>query len=97
MSATTAGNDLARLLLGAAASYTEDKGGHTSSADRPIRLAQVDPAYTGIGMPGVIFDGETVMGAKTYPYLGARPEAGDRVALAPVGRSYLILGVVQTS
>lgn len=66
----------------------------TSSATRPIRLATVDPAYEGLPtLPRVTFDGETTLSGKRYALLqGYVPAAGDRVALAPVGTTYVILG-----
>jgi hypothetical protein len=65
-----------------------------SSADRPVRLAVVDPAYT-TGWPRVTFEGETTLSGKQYPHLDSyTPAAGDRVVLVPVGTTYLVIGRV---
>lgn len=88
----TAGTDMARALLDAVVDDAEQPNTPPSSADRPIKLAIVDPAYSGVGLPKVTFEGETTMTVKGYPYLEATPVAGSRVALAPIGRGYVILG-----
>lgn len=79
----------------------------TSSADRPIRLAKVDPGYLPlVGWPGaapptrVTFEGETTLSTKAYPIAnGFVPSAGQRVWLLPLGNGYLVAGAVngQTS
>lgn len=86
------GPDLARAFLDAVAEDGDTPNVAPPSSDRPIRLAVVDPAYTGVGNPKVTFEGEATMTVKAYPYLEAPPVAGSRVALAPVGRGYVILG-----
>lgn len=64
------------------------------------RLATIDPAYTvgnlaDITLPKVTFDGETTMSTKRYPVIdGYIPAPSARVLLAPVGRTYVILGAV---
>lgn len=64
------------------------------SADKPIKLAVVDPAYT-TGLPKVTFEGESTMSAKGYAFAQSyTPTAGDRVFLLPVGTTYLIAGAV---
>lgn len=67
-----------------------------------IKLATIDPAYTGytgypdIPLPKVTFDGETTLSTKQYTVLGDYiPVAGDRVLMVPVGRTYVIVGVVR--
>lgn len=85
------GSDLARVFLDSIDSYGDDTNTTPPSQDRPVKLAIVDPAYTGVGRPRVQFEGETTIGSRTYVAL-ARVVAGDRVALLPVGRSYVILG-----
>lgn len=69
------------------------------SADKPYLLATIDPAFTiGSGNPKVTFDGETTMSGKTYAYISSYyPIPGDRVVLAPLGTSYVILGSVAGS
>lgn len=67
----------------------------TTSADRPIRLATVDPDYTGTGAPKVTFDGESTLSSKLYAFVDSyRPAASDRVVLIPVGTTYLIAGKI---
>jgi len=65
-----------------------------TSADRVTRLGTIDSAYDGTGLPLVLFDGETLMGVKGYPWIGRKPSADDRVVLTPVGTSYVIAGSV---
>lgn len=58
------------------------------------RLGKVDPAYSS-GRPKVVFDGETTASGKQYPYLASyTPAAGDRVLLAAVAGSYVVLGKI---
>lgn len=59
-----------------------------------FRLGKIDPAYSS-GRPKIIFDGETTASEKQYPRLASyTPVAGDRVLLAKVAGSYVILGKV---
>lgn len=79
-------------FLDAVSGYTRAQS--QSSADRPVRLAVVDPAYAGHpALPKVTFEGETVMGARTYAY-SYPVAAGDRVAMLPIGTTYIIIGRV---
>lgn len=56
------------------------------------RTGTIDSGYT-TGRPRVLFDGESTLGQKTYPYLASyTPAAGNRVLLVPVGRGYVIAG-----
>lgn len=85
----------ARALLASVAGFTAPVVGPTSdagSSNLPVRLATVDAAYT-TGSPKVLFDGETVMGARTYVSL-TPVVAGQRVAMLPVGHSYVIAGAL---
>lgn len=74
----------------------------TSSADRPIRLAAIDPAYDPfVDWPGpppaarVTFEGEDAVSGKAYTVAqGFIPRAGQRVWMVPIGNSYLISGAV---
>lgn len=76
------------------------RGQSRSSADRPILIGTVDPAYdpwaTYPDPPPaarVTFDGETVLSGKAYAYAnGYIPYAGTRVVLVPIGNTYLITG-----
>ena len=62
--------------------------------DKPFRLAIVENGYTE-GKPRVIFDGETKPTAKRYPYLESyTPFANDRILMAYVSGSYIILGKI---
>lgn len=73
-------------------------GRKESSADKPYLIAVVDPAYNGVGDPKVTFEGETTMSGKTYPYISTiYPRPSDRVILAPVGTSYVIIGSLGTA
>jgi hypothetical protein len=64
------------------------------STDKPFSLATIDPAYT-TGLPKLIFDGDTVPSAKGYSFVnGYNPSAGDRVVLANMGNTHVILGGV---
>lgn len=49
--------------------------------EKIIQFARVDPNYSG-GRPRLIFDGETAVSGKAYPYLSSyTPQANDRVML----------------
>lgn len=90
MSVTTSG------LLGDIAAFVAATA-EPSSADKPVRLATVDPAYAS-GWPKVTFDGESTLSGKTYPHIDSySPAKGDRVVLVPVGTSYLIIGAVSST
>lgn len=90
-------------FLDAVAGYV--RAGSESSADRPIRLATVDPAYSAWdnypdapSPPRVTFDGEGTLSTKAYPYAnGLIPWAGMRVYMVPIGNTWLIAGQVGAS
>jgi hypothetical protein len=90
-------------FLQSVAGYNQNQ--RTSSADQPIRLATIDPAFTNFQnypdlppLPKVIFDGETVASGKRYPYVaGYVPSAGQRVWMVPIGTTYLICGPVEAT
>ena len=74
-----------------------------NSADRPIRIAKIDPAYdpflghypNATDPARVIFEGETTVSGKAYPVAsGYVPQAGARVYMVPIGNSWLIAGAV---
>lgn len=49
--------------------------------EKIVQFARVDPDYTS-GRPRLIFDGETAVSGKAYPYLSSyTPQANDRVML----------------
>jgi len=82
-------------FLEAISGYVED--GRTSSADRPFRIATIDPAYDStafpLTLPQVTFDGESALTAKRYQCLSPyHPKKADRVLMAPAGHTYVILG-----
>ena len=67
---------------------------NTGAAYKANRLARIDPDYSS-GYPQIIFEGETELTAKGYPYAAHyMPTADDRVFVMPVGTSYFILGSV---
>lgn len=76
-------------LLQSIAGFTRSQD--SGSASRPIKLGTINPAHTS-GLPRVTFDGEATLSGKGYPYASSyTPTAGDRVALLPVGNTYLII------
>ena len=74
-----------------------------SAADRPMKIATIDPAYDPFAaypavpvLPKVTFDGEGTLSGKRYPYVaGYLPAPGDRVWMVPIGSTYLIAGAVE--
>lgn len=59
-----------------------------------LRFATIDPAHAA-GRPRLIFDGETVAGDRQYPYLATyTPAAGDRVLVALVNNSGVVIGKI---
>lgn len=59
-----------------------------------FKLGRIDTDYTS-GKPRVQFDGEYEPSIKQYPYLSSyTPAASDRVLLAVVSGTYVILGKV---
>jgi hypothetical protein len=65
-----------------------------NTKEKAFSLGKIDPAYTS-GRPKVIFDGDTVPSTKTYPYLSSyTPQANDRVLIANVGGSHVIIGKI---
>ncbi|MFE7461678.1 hypothetical protein ACWFMI_23480 [Nocardiopsis terrae] len=85
-------------FLAATAGY-ERATRRRTSADRPNRLALIDPSYNpdryGDGQnPQVVFDGEAEPTRRRWPVVGAYwPHPGDRVVMMPIGRGdWVILG-----
>jgi hypothetical protein len=83
-------------FLDAVAGYAAERN-MQGSADRPIKLATVDPAYVASSypatLPKVTFDGEGTLTGKRYPVLsGYLPRASDRVVMLPCGNTYVVLG-----
>lgn len=57
-----------------------------------FRFGSISSIYA-TGDPAIQFDGETIESGKTYKCLDCyHPKAGDRVLLARVGGSYVVLG-----
>jgi len=53
------------------------------------------PADYSAGRPTIIFDGESIASVRTYPYLSSyTPVAEDRVLIAVVGHSGVVLGKI---
>lgn len=83
-------NEAARSFLDSIGRYVDDP------ADLRVKLGTVDGGYTGTGNPAVLFDGESLLGLRKYPFIGEQPRAGDRVSLVPQGSSYIIAGTIGT-
>jgi hypothetical protein len=66
------------------------------SLSKNSRFATIDPAYSGVGNPRIMFDGELVLSQKTYQFIGARPIAGDRVVMEPMADTWVITGSLTT-
>ncbi len=73
---------------------TYDKSADNEESKGHARFATVDPNYSGSGPARVMFDGETVLSTKFYSFLNTPPRGNTRVFMAPVGTTYLILGMV---
>lgn len=72
------------------------------SENKPFKLGTIDSAYVATSFPGtlpkVTFDGESTLSGKLYPVMSPYwPQPSDRVVLAPVGNTYLILGPVTST
>lgn len=95
---STPGHDFLRAV----AAFSRANG-KPSSAEKPVRLGNIDfdydpTDYLGGIMPRVQFDGESTVSQKRYPVLANfYPLPGQRVALIPVGTTYLIIGCVDTA
>jgi hypothetical protein len=62
----------------------------------PFSLGKIDPSYSS-GKPKIVFDGESSPSSKEYSYAsGYTPKANDRVIVANVGGSHVVLGEVVT-
>lgn len=72
-------------------------GSLVKPSDVTVRLATVDPAYSG-GLVNVIFDGEEAVNSKGYAWDSTyTPVAGDRVFLLDTGSSYIVGGSITTT
>jgi hypothetical protein len=65
-----------------------------STPQKSYSLGKIASNHTS-GKPQIVFDGETVASIKRYPYLSSyTPVANDRVLLANVGGSHVVLGKI---
>jgi hypothetical protein len=65
-----------------------------SSNEKAFSLGVIQSGYTS-GRPKVKFDGDTTFSSKQYPYVASyTPASNDRVILANVGGSHVILGKI---
>lgn len=65
---------------------------------KPYSLGTIDPNFDGKGKPRVQFDGESSPSSKVYPYLSPyKPVAGERVVLANIGTTHVILGAIENN
>lgn len=71
-----------------------DKSADNAESKGFNRCGTVDSGYAGTGPARIMFDGETSLSSKHYHYVGTPPRAGTRVALIPIGSTYMILGMV---
>lgn len=86
-----------RGILESISGFTQSASGSKQSADRPVKIATVEPYYTS-GLARVQFDGETTLSGKGYTWSNNySPRGGDRVYLVPVGQSYIIAGKLASS
>jgi hypothetical protein len=75
--------------------------GQNGSADLPIKIAKIDPAYVASSYPGVLpkvtFEGETTLSGKFYTVMDPySPKPNDRVVMVPIGTTYTIIGSIQS-
>lgn len=83
-------------FLQSIAGFTATQG-NGGSADRPIKLARIDPSFDQDSFPTVLprvtFEGESTLSGKFYavasPYW---PQPNDRVWMVPIGSTYMIVG-----
>lgn len=91
----------ALTFLQSVTGYTQSN--RQSSADMPIRIATIDPAYNPFAsypavaaLPQVTFDGESSLTTKRYAVVaGFIPAPSQRVWMVPIGNTYLVCGGVQ--
>lgn len=74
---------------------------HSPSANAPVRIATIDPAYVAYTYPGtlpkVTFEGEDVLTTKRYNVIGDYlPKPSQRVVMIPCGHTYVIVGPLDT-
>lgn len=66
--------------------------GAAPKGESVVRLGSIDAAYSS-GRPKILFDGETVVSGKAYPYLASyTPVAGHRVLLLRAGHAWVVVG-----
>lgn len=89
--------EAARTFLETVQGFTADPKRDKPSQDKPIRIAVVQPDYSG-GLVQVRFEGEDGIGQKGYASISSyNPQPNDRVVMVPIGTTYLIMGRVDPS
>lgn len=61
--------------------------------EKLFKIGKIDPDHES-GDAKIVFDGETTVSGKTYKSIGYTPVADDKVLLAKVAETYLILGKI---
>jgi hypothetical protein len=65
-----------------------------NTTEKAFSLGSIDSSYTS-GSPKILFDGESTVSSKQFTRLGSyTPVAGDRVLLANVAGTFVILGKI---
>lgn len=60
-----------------------------------LKMARIDPKYSGYGRPRLIFPGDQQPSGKAYPYLSLyTPEADDYVLIARTHGTWVIIGKI---
>lgn len=94
----TVGRQNAKALLGAIVGFAATpKSPQPAPQDKPIKLGTIDPTYRGFGPARVTFDGEISMSAKYYVNTAGPVAPSSRVWLAPVGKTYVIAGIIPSA
>ena len=66
--------------------------------NKSFKLGTIDSAFDGVGAPKVVFDGETTASLKGYTFLDSySPKANDRVIMADVAGTCVILGDITST
>lgn len=71
-------------------------GMNAAGEQKVFKLATVTALFSPSGSPKIKFDGESTASEKKYSYLASyTPTVNDRVLLASVGGTYVILGKIK--
>lgn len=66
-----------------------------NTQEKPFSLGTIDSNYSS-GKPRIQFDGESSPSGKGYPYLSSySPTGGDRVLIANIAGTHVVLGKIQ--